>query len=217
MLSQSATAQNAENELLRRTQMQLRQSEQERNSLRSEVARLQSHLDSQMAELEGLRKQASQNQGKKDTSSAELSARTAKLNQATEALQQSQAELEQARAQNARQTQAVQNVQAMLNNAQKVSSQRSELMELCRNRNQELFNVANEILTMYRDPGFNSFTKREPVLQFQQVKLQNLTQDFEDRLRKQRVYEDTLPPSVEKAMQESMQQKTAGNAGTPPG
>jgi hypothetical protein len=69
---------------------------------------------------------------------------------------------------------------------------------------------------MYRDKDFNSFTKREPVLQLQQVKLQNLMQEFEDRLRAQRMHEDTLPPSLEKQMQDSLRQD-AGTGRTPTG
>lgn len=205
-------AQAQDQDVLRRTQMQLRQSEQERNSLRGEVARLQSQLDAQRAEVDRIRQDAQKKEGKDDHAAAEIASKNAKLNQANSSLRETREELEQLRAQSARTTTATQNLQTMLSNAQANLALRDELVGLCRSRNEEMYKVGLELVSMYRDKDFNSFTKREPVLQLQQVKLQNLMQEFADRLRNERVYEDTLPPSVEKKMQESMQKAAA----TPP-
>lgn len=217
----SSHAQNTDNDVLRRTQMQLRQSEQERNSLRAEVARLQAQLDAQRVEFDRVRQQSVQAEGRKDTSAAELAARTLRLNQANQSLQDARDELEGVRADNARRIQAAQNVQAMLDNSQKNAALREELLGVCRDRNDQLYKVSQELIAMYRDKDFNSFTKREPVLQLQQVKLQNLMQDFEDRLRSQRMYQDTLPPSLDKQMQDSLRKDAATqgeqNPATPPG
>lgn len=205
----SSQAQNADNDVLRRTQMQLRQSEQERNSLRGEVARLQAQLDAQRVEFDRVRQQSVKAEVRKDSSAAELAAQSSRLNQMNQSLQDARAELEHVRADNARRTQAAQNAQALLDNSQKNATLREELLGVCRERNDQLFNVGQELISMYRDANFNSFKKREPVLQLQQVKLQNLMQDFEDRLRSQRMYEDTLPPSLEKQMQESLRKDAA--------
>lgn len=218
----AAHAQNADNDVLRRTQMQLRQSEQERNSLRGELARLQAQLDAQRAEVDRIRQTSQQKSASKDDGAAvELALKNSKLNQANQSLKDTREELEQLRATTTRQAQAVQNVQSMLQNAQSSLALRDELVGLCRSRNEEMYKVGQELIGMYRDKDFNSFTKREPVLQIQQVKLQNLMQDFADRLRDQRVYEDTLPPSLEKKMQESLQKDAAAqpaksNAGGSP-
>lgn len=196
--------QSADGDLLRRTQMQLRQSEQERNSLRGEVARLQAQLDAQRGEFDRLRTESAQAQEQRSSAVSELAARNNRLSQATQSLRDTQEELEDLRAENARRTHALSNLQGLLDNAQQKLALREELVGLCRSRNEQLFKIGQELVTMYRDKQFNSFVKREPVLQIQQVKLQNAMQDFEDRLRSQRVYEDTLPPSVEQKMQESL-------------
>jgi septal ring factor EnvC (AmiA/AmiB activator) len=221
-----AHAQNADNDVLRRTQMQLRQSEQERNSLRSELARLQAQLDGQRVEFDRMRQQAVQVKGDNHSNEAELVAKTSRLNQATQQLKDTREELERLRADSARSSQAVQNMKSMLDNAEKNSALMQELVGLCRDRNQEMYKVSQELITMYRDKDFNSFTKREPVLQLQQVKLQNLMQEFEDRLRSQRMHEDTLPPSLEKQMQDGLRKDAANKSNsngpdstgrTPPG
>lgn len=200
----SAQAQSADNDVLRRTQMQLRQSEQERNSLRSELARLQAQLDAQRVEFDRVRQQAAQAQGDNSSAEAELISKTSRLNQTTQQLKDTRDELEQLHADNARRAQAVQNMKTLLDNVEKNSALRNELVDLCRDRNQQMYRISQELIAMYRDEDFNSFARREPVLQFQQVKLQNLMQEFEDRLRSQRMHEDTLPPSLEKQMQENL-------------
>jgi peptidoglycan hydrolase CwlO-like protein len=213
-------AQSSDNDLLRRTQMQLRQSEQERNSLRGELARLQAQVDGQMAEMEKARQQVTQAQSAQNSAAtAELSARASKAKQLSDTLQVSlqskSEEVAKLRADNARQAQALQNVQAMLQQAQQSVGLRDELVDLFRTRNQELYKVGTELVALYRNKDMDSLVKREPVLQIQQVKLQNLMQDYEDRLRTSRVYPDTLPPSVEKAMQENLRKDAQSSSGKP--
>jgi septal ring factor EnvC (AmiA/AmiB activator) len=136
-----AHAQNADNDVLRRTQMQLRQSEQERNSLRSELARLQAQLDGQRVEFDRMRQQAVQVKGDNHSNEAELVAKTSRLNQATQQLKDTREELERLRADSARSSQAVQNMKSMLDNAEKNSALMQELVGLCRDRNQEMYSA----------------------------------------------------------------------------
>lgn len=209
--SAPAYAQSNSEELLRRTQMQLRQSEQERNSLRGEVARLQAQLDSQATEVEQARKDAARahnsQSSQSSAASAELAAQVGKSRQLSESLKTANEEVTRLRADAARQKTAVENMRTLLDQTQQKLALREELLELSRTRNQELYKVGTELIALYRNKDTNSLAKREPVLQLSQVKLQNLMQEFEDRLRTSRVYPDTLPPSLEKQMQESLRQE----------
>jgi phage-related tail protein len=214
--SAPAHAQSSNEELLRRTQMQLRQSEQERNSLRGELARLQAQLDSQATEVEQARKDATRAQSSKSSqssaASAELAAQVGRTRQLNEALKSANDEVTRLRADAARQKTAVENMRVMLDQTQQKLALRDELVELSRTRNQELFKVGTDLIALYRDKDMNSLAKREPVLQLSQVKLQNLMQEYEDRLRAARVFPDTLPPSLEKQMQESLRNGSAARS-----
>lgn len=73
---------------------------------------------------------------------------------------------------------------------------KDELLVLGRERNAELYAIAMEIAGKYvrrRD--------WEPFVQHDRVRLENARQSYEDRLRAARIYESTLPPSVQKRME----------------
>lgn len=201
-----AVAQTSEAEALRITQMQLRQSEQERNALRAELARLQEQLNVQTSELDAARQQATVNSAPKGPSQNEkaLQARLSKVSSSSKEMEQ---ELEALRSERTRHVQAVENMKVMLGNTKRVSDQRNELLDLCRVRNEELYKVGHQIIDLAGDSDGRGVLRNEPVLQLSKVKLENTLQDFEVRLREQRIYEDTLPPSVEKEMLESQQRK----------
>ncbi|MGH8445814.1 MAG: hypothetical protein ACREVL_11135 [Solimonas sp.] len=208
-----AQAEQSDGEVLRRAQLQLRQSEQERNTLRSEVSRLQAQLTTQTDELNRLRGALGESQQQASAAQSTLGVAAQKNQLAIQALKDSQGELLLLRTQTQRQQQALGSSQATLAGTQTRLDQQVELVELCRTRNQELYKVGHELIGLYGDVGYADVAgRREPVLHLSRVKLENLMQSFEDRLREQRVYADTLPPSVEKQMQESLQASKAAAA-----
>ncbi|QNQ08561.1 hypothetical protein [Sphingomonas alpina] len=76
---------------------------------------------------------------------------------------------------------------------------KDELLVLARDRNAELYKIASEILARH--------AKRrswEPFIQSSRVRLENLVQSYEDRLRAARVTEATLPPSVAAQMEREL-------------
>lgn len=79
---------------------------------------------------------------------------------------------------------------------------KDELLVLARDRNAELYKIASEILARHA-------RKRswEPFIQSSRVRMENLVQSYEDRLRAARVTEATLPPSVEAQMQRELAPK----------
>jgi len=90
---------------------------------------------------------------------------------------------------------------------------KNELLELARTRNAALYETALEILERYRRKDFGAvLAGAEPFVQKSRVRLENLVQDYEDRLRAARVTETTLPPSVEARMREELETRKAQQA-----
>lgn len=73
-------------------------------------------------------------------------------------------------------------------------------IEACEAKNGQLLAAATEILGLYRQPEFRSLIQRsqEPLLGFWRVRLENIVQDHEDRIREGRYHRDpnatTAPP-----------------------
>lgn len=77
---------------------------------------------------------------------------------------------------------------------------KDELLELGRTRNAEMYAVAGEIL------GRLSTRKGlDPALQLKRVRMENLMQDYEDRLRAARIHSSTLPPSLQQRMDQELE------------
>lgn len=73
---------------------------------------------------------------------------------------------------------------------------KDELLILGRERNAQLFEIAMEIAKKHvRSKDW------EPFLQHERVQMENLRQSYEDRLRAARIFESTLPPSVQQRME----------------
>lgn len=76
----------------------------------------------------------------------------------------------------------------------------STRLGLCRQENRHLVSVANDILHLYRTPEFRATVigSWEPLLGFKQVELQNIEQDYEDKILGHR-YIDKAPSAPEAA------------------
>ena len=63
----------------------------------------------------------------------------------------------------------------------------SQQLATCRAENAKLTGVANDILHLYRSQSFRSVLvgSYEPLIGFDQVKLENIVQDYEDKIRAQ--------------------------------
>lgn len=117
----------------------------------------------------------------------------------------------------AQQGQALENHRQMLAQARAEIALKDELLVLGRQRNAELYQIASQILDRYAGMGVGeALVRREPFVQAARVDLENRVQDYEDRLRAARVYETTLPPSVERRMQEDLERRRAEAAAAEP-
>lgn len=124
--------------------------------------------------------------------------------------------LERLQARNAQLEQALENHRVLLAQARAEAALKDELIVLGRERNAELYGTAKEILDRYGDLDFRDvMSRREPFVQASRVRLENQMQDYEDRLRAARVYETTLPPSVEARMQRDLEEAPPAQSSTP--
>lgn len=114
-----------------------------------------------------------------------------------------------------RQAVALANAQAELKARRDTAVLKDELLVLGRERNAELYKIAQEILAKYADVDVGeALSRREPFVQARRVALENAVQAYEDRLRDSRVLESTLPPSVERRMQEDLARSQDAPAAT---
>jgi hypothetical protein len=115
------------------------------------------------------------------------------------------AELE---AQLARQRLIADNARKELDALRADAKRKDELLVLGRARNAALYAIAEEIADRY-------VRRRsvDPFFQGRRVKMENLRQSYEDRLRAARITEATLPPSVQQRMDAEL---GAAPAQTPP-
>jgi hypothetical protein len=69
---------------------------------------------------------------------------------------------------------------------------------LCSEENRKLITVANEILHLYATHDFRNllFESYESVLGLKRVKLENLVQDHEDKIRDQEYVPGAMPPAA---------------------
>ena len=109
----------------------------------------------------------------------------------------------------ARQTQIATNARQSLEALRAEMKLKDELLNLGRERNAELYKIASEIADKYVR---NRST--EPLLQYNRVRMENLRQSYEDRLRAARIHETTLPPSVQDRMNKELNERQ--DAAQPP-
>ena len=74
---------------------------------------------------------------------------------------------------------------------QALNKQLTDRTALCEEKNAHLVEIGNEILDRFTDRGFlESFSQTEPFTQIKRVELENIAQDYDDR-----VHAEKLPPS----------------------
>lgn len=126
-------------------------------------------------------------------------------------LQQLRAEVASLRQQLDRQQLIADNAREELHQAREQAKLRDELLVLGRERNAELLTLGREILARFRSKGLGDvLAGSEPFVQSSRVKLENLVQDYEDKLRAARFTAVTLPPSVEARMRNEL--RDGGNS-----
>ena len=168
-------------ETLRVLTQRLRAAETERNNLISDKAQFEQEKKTLTAKVEALTKQAAADKEQIDTLTAKTDAQGKELADTRDALAKWKAAHEQ-----------------VLTEAKKIESERARLageaavlkrtVEDRERKNRELYRLGNEILTRYEKFGLGeALTAREPFTGITRVKLENLVQDYQDKLADQRV------------------------------
>lgn len=95
----------------------------------------------------------------------------------------------------ARQTRIADNARQAMEAMRGEMKLRDELLVLGRERNAQLYEIAMEIAKKHvRSDDW------EPFFQTERVRMENLRQSYEDRLQAARIFESTLPPSIQQRM-----------------
>lgn len=164
-------------EALRTLTLRLRSAETERNNLLSDKAQLEQEKKTLTAKVDTLNKQAAADKEQLDAVMAKMK----ELDDARESLAKWKAAYEQ-----------------LTTTAQKSEAERAKLasesvmlkrkVEDRERKNLELFKLANEILTRYEKFGLGeALAAKEPFARITRVKLENLVQDYQDKIADQRV------------------------------
>jgi chromosome segregation ATPase len=159
MLADTAWAADAADQKVERMQRMLRQVSQERDSLQAENTRLKSEIEELNRKHTGAKKNSDAALAKSRESHAALGAEL----QRTE--------------QNLRQTLSEKNL------LQETVVGQAQQLETCESHNVKLLQVNRDLLGQYENKGFfDSLMQREPITGLKGVELENILQDYQDRL-----------------------------------
>lgn len=158
-IADTARAADAVDQKVERMQRMLRQVSQERDVLQAENTRLKSEIEELNRKHTGIKKNSDAALAKSRESNAALNT-----------------ELERT-AQNLQQTQSEKNL------LQETVVGQAQQLETCESHNVKLLQVNRDLLGQYEKKGFfDSLMQREPITGLKGVELENIVQDYQDRL-----------------------------------
>lgn len=172
-------------ENLRNALLQLRTAQSERNTFQAAKTELEQEKDALTKRVEALTKQLSADKESADKTTAELKTkleeREAEVVRLKEAVTQWKTAQEKATGiANVKETERA-----------KLAAQATELQRRVadqQTKNAAMFKIGNEILSRYEKFGLGTaITAREPFVGTMRVKLQNLVQDYGDKLAEQKI------------------------------
>jgi chromosome segregation ATPase len=159
VMADTARAADAADQKVERMQRMLRQVSQERDSLQAENTRLKSEIEELNRKHTGARKNSDAALAKSRESHAALGTEL----QRTE--------------QNLRQIQTDKDL------LQETVVGQAQQLETCESHNVRLLQVNRDLLGQYENKGFfDSLMQREPITGLKGVELENIVQDYQDRL-----------------------------------
>ncbi|MHA3772467.1 phage major capsid protein [Verrucomicrobiota bacterium sgz303538] len=170
---------------LRNTLLQLRTMQGERDGLNAAKTQLEQEKKTLTEQVETLTKQSATEKAAADKTIAEMDSKVAQ--QATEIAQLKESLEKWKKAQ----SEAAELASTKEAERAKLAMQKIELDRKVadqQTKNLAMFKIGNEILTRYEKFGLGTaFTAREPFVGITRVKLQNLVQDYKDKLAEQRI------------------------------
>lgn len=188
-------------ENLRNALLQLRTAQSERNTFQAAKTQLEQEKDALTKRVEALTKQLAADKDSADKTTAELKAkleeRDAEVARLNEAVTQWKAAQEKAAGiANAKEAERAKLAAQVIELQRRVADQQT--------KNAAMFKIGNEILTRYEKFGLGTaLTAREPFIGTMRVKLQNLVQDYGDKLAEQRIKPEGAPSLSPRATEAS--------------
>jgi chromosome segregation ATPase len=178
-------------EQLRTALLQLRTAQAERDTLAAAKTQLEQDKTALQQKFDALVKQSAEDKAASDKTIAGMDAKIAgnetQIAQLRESLEKWKAS----------QTEAVQLAKKTEAERQRLDQRRIELERQVAEqkiKNTEMFRIGNEILTRYEKFGLGTaITAREPFVGVTRVKLQNLVQDYGDKLADQKIKPQEKP------------------------
>jgi peptidoglycan hydrolase CwlO-like protein len=150
---------DAEDQKVQRFQRMLRQVSQERDALQAENTRLKSEIEELNRKHAGIKKSSDAAQAKSRES---ITALNADLQQTTQNLHRTESEK---------------------NLLQETVVGQAQQLETCESHNVKLLQINRDLLGQYENKGFfDSLMQREPIIGLKGVELENIVQDYQDRL-----------------------------------
>lgn len=172
-------------EQLRNTLLQLRTIQGERDGLNAAKAQLEQEKKTLSEQIETVTKQSAADKTASDKTIAEMDAKAAQQSNEIAQLKES---LEKWKKGYNEATELARTKEA---ERAKLAMQKIELERKVadqQTKNLEMFKIGNEVLTRYEKFGLGTaLTAREPFVGITRVKLQNLVQDYKDKLADQRI------------------------------
>ncbi len=167
-------------ETLRTLTLRLRSSETERNNLLSEKAQFDQEKKTLTGKVDALTKEAATNKEQLDALIAKVGEQEKELNDTKESLGKWKTACDQLSA-------AAKKSESERANLASESVILKRKLDDRERKNLELFRLANEILTRYEKFGLGeALAAREPFTGITRVKLENLVQDYHDKIADQR-------------------------------
>mgnify|MGYP000607291338 CR=1 FL=1 len=159
MTTGDVRAADAEDQKVQRFQRMLRQVSQERDALQAENTRLKSEIEELNRKHTGVKKNSD-----------------AALAKSRESITALNADLQQT-------TQNLHRMESEKNLLQETVVGQAQQLETCESHNVKLLQVNRDLLGQYENKGFfDSLMQREPVIGLKGVELENILQDYQDRL-----------------------------------
>ena len=177
----------------------LRQSVGEMRAAQDQAAQAQAQLAQAQNDLAATKKQL-------DDANARLAANAGKATAKPEQLAALQAQLQAAQQQNAALQTGLQRYQGAVTQAQTIAREKdlesrqasaglsanTRALETCKATNKKLIDVSEQVLHLYQDHGFLWVLRKsyEPIIGASKVDLENIVQDYDDKIRDQ----EYIPP-----------------------
>lgn len=172
-------------EQLRNSILQLRTIQGERDTLNAAKAQLENEKQTLTEQLEKLTKQSAAEKAAADKTIAEMESKVAQQSSEIAQLRESLEKWKKAH------NEAVELAQKTEGQRSTLAAQKIELDRVVadqRRKNLAMFKLGNEILDRYKNFGLGTaLGAREPFVGTTRVRLQNLVQDYSDKLAEQRI------------------------------